>query len=106
VLNQWARFLYDPLLDDRVRRIQESDDPQYGRAVLTEVHAGLKRTGGIRPPREFVLLDRSAIGLGSVFVRLKAEVNWSALMREIIADFSQEGLAARQAEALAAARMP
>jgi hypothetical protein len=106
VLNQWAGFLYDPLLDDRVRRIQENDDPMYGRAVLTEVHAGLKRTGGIRPPREFVLLDRSAIGLGSVFVRLRAELNWSALMREITADFSERALAERQAAALAAARMP
>jgi predicted unusual protein kinase regulating ubiquinone biosynthesis (AarF/ABC1/UbiB family) len=106
VLNKWAGFLYDPLLDDRVRRIQDNDDPNYGRDVLMEVHAGLKRTGGIRPPREFVLLDRSAIGLGSVFVRLRAELNWSALMREITADFSESELAARQAEALAAAGMP
>ena len=106
VLNQWAGFLYDPLLDDRVRRIQENDDPNYGRAVLTEVHAGLKRTGGIRPPREFVLLDRSAIGLGSVFVRLRAELNWSALMQEITAGFSEAALAERQSAALAAARMP
>jgi hypothetical protein len=106
VLNQWAGFLYDPLLDDRVRRIQDNDDPLYGRNVLTEVHAGLKRTGGIRPPREFVLLDRSAIGLGSVFVRLRAELNWSALMRDIIGDFSEEALAERQRAALAEARMP
>jgi predicted unusual protein kinase regulating ubiquinone biosynthesis (AarF/ABC1/UbiB family) len=106
VLNKWAGFLYDPLLDDRVRRIQDNDDPNYGRDVLMEVHAGLKRTGGIRPPREFVLLDRSAIGLGSVFVRLRAELNWSALMREITAEFSESALAERQAEALAAAGMP
>ncbi len=31
VLNGWARFLYEPLLDDRVRRIQENEDGQYGR---------------------------------------------------------------------------
>jgi predicted unusual protein kinase regulating ubiquinone biosynthesis (AarF/ABC1/UbiB family) len=106
VLNQWAGFLYDPLLDDRVRRIQPNDDPNYGRDVLIEVHAGLKRTGGIRPPREFVLLDRSAIGLGSVFVRLRAELNWSALMREITTGFSESALAERQRAVLAAARMP
>ena len=29
MLNLWARFLYEPLLQDRVRRIQETDDPQY-----------------------------------------------------------------------------
>ncbi len=70
VLNMWARFLYEPLIEDRVRRIQETNDPQYGREVAERVHAGLKRTGGVRPPREFVLMDRSAIGLGGVFLRL------------------------------------
>ena len=44
VLNLWARFLYEPLTQDRVRPIQETDDPQFGRAVAEKVHAGLKRT--------------------------------------------------------------
>jgi hypothetical protein len=48
VLNGWARFLYEPLLDDRVRRIQENEDGQYGRAVAEEVHTGLKSLGGRR----------------------------------------------------------
>jgi predicted unusual protein kinase regulating ubiquinone biosynthesis (AarF/ABC1/UbiB family) len=100
VLNMWARFLYEPLLQDRVRRIQENDDPQYGRTVVEKVHAGLKRTGGVKPPREFVLMDRAAIGLGSVFLRLRAELNWHRLFHELIQDFSTDGLAARQAEAL------
>jgi len=106
VLNEWARFLYEPLTQDRVRRITDSDDPQFGRAVAQRVHAGLKRTGGVRPPREFVLMDRSAIGLGSVFLRLRAEVNWSKLFHELIADFDTDALAARQAAALAAAGVP
>jgi predicted unusual protein kinase regulating ubiquinone biosynthesis (AarF/ABC1/UbiB family) len=106
VLNLWARFLYEPLTQDRVRRIQESDDPQFGRAVAAQVHAGLKRTGGVRPPREFVLMDRSAIGLGGVFVLLKAELNWSKLFHGLIADFDETALAARQAEALAQAGVP
>jgi predicted unusual protein kinase regulating ubiquinone biosynthesis (AarF/ABC1/UbiB family) len=85
VLNEWARFLYEPLIEDRVRRISEDDDPQFGRRVAERVHAGLRRTGGVRPPREFVLMDRSAIGLGSVFMRLRAELNWSRLFHELIA---------------------
>ncbi len=105
VLNRWARFLYEPLLEDAVRPIQRVNDPNYGRDIAMEVHAGLKRTGGVRPPREFVLLDRSAIGLGSVFLRLGAELNWSAMLREIIADFSEEKLAARQSEALSHANL-
>ncbi|MBV9538190.1 MAG: AarF/ABC1/UbiB kinase family protein, partial [Acidisphaera sp.] len=106
VLNEWARFLYEPLMQDRVRPIQEGDDPMYGRAVAERVHAGLKRTGGVRPPREFVLMDRSAIGLGSVFLRLRAELNWSRMFHDLIADFSEDALAARQADALARAGVP
>jgi predicted unusual protein kinase regulating ubiquinone biosynthesis (AarF/ABC1/UbiB family) len=106
VLNMWARFLYEPLTQDRVRRIQENDDPQFGRSVAEKVHAGLVRTGGVRPPREFVLMDRSAIGLGGVFLRLKAELNWSQLFHDLIADFDTQTLAARQAEALATAGVP
>ncbi len=106
VLNEWARFLYEPLIDDRVRRITDSDDPQYGRSVAQSVHRGLKRTGGVKPPREFVLMDRSAIGLGSVFLRLGAEINWSRLFQELIADFDADALDARQAAALAEAGVP
>ena len=106
VLNLWAKFLYEPLMEDRVRRIQEDDDPQFGRVVAEKVHAGLKRTGGVKPPREFVLMDRSAIGLGGVFLRLRAEINWSKLYQELIADFDTDALAARQAAALAEAGVP
>jgi predicted unusual protein kinase regulating ubiquinone biosynthesis (AarF/ABC1/UbiB family) len=106
VLNLWARFLYEPLTEDRVRRIQDTDDPMFGREVAERVHAGLKRTGGVMPPREFVLMDRSAIGLGGVFLRLKAELNWSRLFQELIADFNEAELAERQAKALAEAGVP
>jgi predicted unusual protein kinase regulating ubiquinone biosynthesis (AarF/ABC1/UbiB family) len=106
VLNEWARFLYEPLMQDRVRRIQEDDDTTFGRAVAERVHAGLKRTGGVKPPREFVLMDRSAIGLGGVFLRLKAELNWSRLFHELIAGFEAQALAERQAAALAVAGVP
>ena len=79
---------------------------QFGREVASRVHAGLKRTGGVRPPREFVLMDRSAVGLGSVFLRLKAELNWSRMFHDLIADFNADTLATRQAAALAAAGVP
>ncbi|MGH7056563.1 MAG: ABC1 kinase family protein [Acetobacteraceae bacterium] len=106
VLNVWAEFLYEPLIDDRVRRIQEADDPQFGRDIAERVHKGLRKTGGVRPPREFVLMDRAAIGLGSVFFRLGAELNWHRLFHELIADFDAAKLAARQAAALAEAEVP
>ncbi|MGC8477023.1 MAG: ABC1 kinase family protein [Acetobacteraceae bacterium] len=106
VLNEWARFLYEPLTQDRVRPIQESYDPQFGREVAERVHAGLQRTGGVKPPREFVLMDRSAIGLGGVFVRLRAELNWYRLFRGLVDGFDEATLAARQAAALARAGVP
>jgi len=106
ILNDWARFLYEPLIQDRVRPIQEDSDPQFGRTVAQKVHAGLQRTGGVRPPREFVLMDRSAIGLGSVFLRLKAELNWSRLFHETVDNFNATELAARQETALSLAGVP
>src|SRR3984957_13286945 len=105
-LNLWPGFLSEPLCEDRVRRIQETDDPQFGREVAERVHAGLKRTGGVKPPREFVLMDRSAIGLGGVFVRLKAELNWRRLFQGLIEDFDAAALAERQRAAIAEAGVP
>jgi predicted unusual protein kinase regulating ubiquinone biosynthesis (AarF/ABC1/UbiB family) len=106
VLNEWAKFLYEPLMQDRVRAMQETNDPQYGREVAMRVHAGLQRTGGVKVPREFVLMDRAAIGLGSVFLRLGARLNWHRMFQDLIADFDEAALATRQAAALAAAGVP
>ncbi len=102
VLNLWARFVYAPLLDDRARRIQDAETGQYGREVAEKVHEELRRLGGVKPPREFVFMDRAAIGLGSVFMRLKAEINWHRLFRELIEGFDVDALARRQAKALKA----
>ena len=66
VLNMWAEFIYAPLLEDRVRPIQSLRNGSAGRDLAGKVHGELKRIGGIRPPREFVLMDRAAVGLGSV----------------------------------------
>jgi predicted unusual protein kinase regulating ubiquinone biosynthesis (AarF/ABC1/UbiB family) len=106
VLNGWARFLYEPLMQDRVRMIQETNDVQYGREIAQKVHAGLQRTGGVRPPREFVLMDRSAIGLGSVFLRLGARLNWHRMFHALIDDFNEAELTARQKAALLRAGVP
>ncbi|MGH6931376.1 MAG: ABC1 kinase family protein [Dongiaceae bacterium] len=106
VLNRWARFVYGPLMDDRARRIQDSSSGIYGREVAENVHAELRRLGPITPPREFVFMDRAAIGLGSVFLHLKAEVNWYRLFHELIEGFDVVQLEKRQAKALKAAKVP
>jgi predicted unusual protein kinase regulating ubiquinone biosynthesis (AarF/ABC1/UbiB family) len=106
VLNMWAEFVYAPLLEDRKRPIQEGDGTMYGANVAAKVHRELHRLGGVKPPREFVLMDRAAIGLGSVFMHLSAEVNWHRLFHDLIGDFDVRVLAKRQKDALKKAGVP
>lgn len=103
VLNLWAEFIYAPLMDDKVQKIQESDSGMYGAQVLNKVHMALRDLGGIQPPREFVLMDRAAVGLGSVFMHLKAEINWYQLFMELIEGFDVGELATTQKAALSQA---
>ena len=106
VLNMWAGFIYAPLLSDEVRPIQQMRGGSEGRELAGRVHQELKRIGGIKPPREFVLMDRAAVGLGSVFMHLKAEVNWHRLFHNLIDDFDTEQLSQRQSKACRAAGLP
>lgn len=102
-LNVWARFIYAPLLDDRVRTIADGVAPhEYGRREVWEVKQRLKPEAAVRIPREFVLMDRAAIGLGSVMLHLKAEMNFHRLFEETIADFEVGELAERQERVLEA----
>src|SRR6202790_3170460 len=103
-LNIWARFIYGPLLDDRVRTLADGVKPsEYGRRQAFEVHRALKEKGPVRVPREFVFMDRAAIGLGGVFLHLGAELNFYRLFNEAIEDFSIARVTERQTAALAAA---
>jgi len=100
-LTLWARFIYGPLLDDRVRTIADDVPPaEYGRREAFEVRKRLKTLGPVLVPREFVFMDRAAIGLGAAFLHLRAELNFGRMFEESIADFSVEALTARQASAL------
>ena len=106
ILNQWARFLYAPLLEDRIKPIQDDGGVMYGAGIAAKVHRELREIGGITPPREFVLMDRAAIGLGSVFTHLKAEINWHRMFRDLVDDFDEKKLALRQKKTLAAFDIP
>jgi len=101
-LNIWARFIYGPLLEDRVRTIADGLKPaEYGRREAHEVHSRLRALGPITPPREFAFMDRAAIGLGAVFLHLRSELNYRQLFHRAIEDFDVEALRARQGAALA-----
>ena len=76
------------MCDDKVRVIGETKHGVYGRETAQKVHAEIKRVGGgINIPREFVFMDRAALGLGSVFIHLQAEINWHELFEDMIKDF-------------------
>jgi predicted unusual protein kinase regulating ubiquinone biosynthesis (AarF/ABC1/UbiB family) len=103
-LNIWARFIYAPLLDDRVRTIADGVKPQdYGRREVWKVKQALSAGKPVVVPREFVLMDRAAIGLGSVMLHLRAELNFHRIFADAIADFDIETLGKRQGKALKAA---
>lgn len=100
-LIMWAKFLYGPVLEDKIRPIGEVTGGVYGRETAAEVHKRLRKSGsGVAVPREFVFMDRAALGLGSVFLHLKAEVNWYRLFNEMIEGFDAAALARKQAAAL------
>ncbi|MGH1480209.1 MAG: ABC1 kinase family protein [Geminicoccales bacterium] len=105
-LNIWAAFIYAPLMEDRPRLIEETNSGAYGREVAENVHGKLRDLGGVTPPREFVLMDRAAIGLGSVFMHLGAKINWHQLFMELIDGFDVEKLEQRQTKALKAVDLP
>ncbi|MBT5039265.1 MAG: AarF/ABC1/UbiB kinase family protein [Rhodospirillaceae bacterium] len=102
----WANYIYGPLTEDRARLIDESGSGKFGGAVAAEVHREVRRLGGVTPPREFVLLDRSAIGLGSVFLHLGAELNWHRAFEELIEGFESAALSVRQKEILQRSGVP
>ena len=102
VLNIWARFIYGPLLEDRTRTIADGVAPgNYGRREAFRVHQELKKKGPVRVPREFVFMDRAAVGLGGVFLHLDARLNYYRLFNEALGAFDLAALERRQAEALA-----
>jgi predicted unusual protein kinase regulating ubiquinone biosynthesis (AarF/ABC1/UbiB family) len=107
ILNIWANFIYGPMLEDRVRTIADQVSPgMYGRREAFRVHQGLQQKGPVRVPREFVFMDRAAIGLGGVFLHLNAELNYHRLFDDTIAGSDLAEVAKRQRAAFTEAGVP
>jgi len=70
------------------------------RETAQRVHEKLRESGSITVPSEFVFMDRAALGLGSVFLHLKAEINWYRVFNEMITDFDLAALEKRQHDTL------
>ena len=80
--------------------MQETNSTAYGAEAANKVHKELKKIGGVKPPREFVFMDRAAIGLGSVFLHLDAELNWYRIFNELIDGFCEKKVKKVQEDAL------
>lgn len=107
VLNIWARFIYGPLLDDRERSIAEGTTPgDYGRREAFTVHKALKEKGPVKVPREFVFMDRAAIGLGGVFLHLDARLNYYRIFNDTIEGFGLAEVEQRQRTTFTATGVP
>ncbi|MEM6382115.1 MAG: AarF/UbiB family protein [Pseudomonadota bacterium] len=104
VLNIWARFINAPLLEDKVRAVADGiNATEYGREQAIMVRKELQRLGPVKIPREFVFMDRAAIGLGGVFLHLRSELNFYQLFQKEIADFDRFELVDKQTRAMQAA---
>ncbi|MCF3933821.1 AarF/UbiB family protein [Acuticoccus sp. M5D2P5] len=107
ILNIWARFIYGPILDDRVRTLADGTKPgEYGRKEAFKVHQALREKGPVRVPREFVFMDRAAVGLGAVLLHLQAELNFFEIFQAELAAYPPAEVGTRQAAALDAVGLP
>ena len=103
----WAKFIYGPLLDDRVREIADGIKPgDYGRKEAFNVHKALREHGPVTIPQEFVFMDRAAIGLGGVFLHMRAKMNFYELFNEQIENFNIDKLKQSQDAALTQVSLP
>ena len=92
VLNLWASYIYGPLLEDKKRLIQGKQKNGYGFDVANKVYKELKKVGGVEPPKEFVFMDRAAVGMGSLFMKLNVKLNWYKLFNNLIKGFSEKSI--------------
>jgi predicted unusual protein kinase regulating ubiquinone biosynthesis (AarF/ABC1/UbiB family) len=107
ILNVWARFIYGPILEDRVRTLADGTKPgEYGRKEAFSVHQALKEKGPVTVPREFVFMDRAAIGLGAVLLHLQAELNFYQIFQAELEGFDLSSVAEKQGQALDAVGLP
>ena len=107
ILNIWARFIYGPLLDDRVRTIAEARSPgdtagakpsRCIRRLRTRARSGCRANSCSWTAR------RS--GSAACFCTCNAELNFYRLFNDTIIDADLGEVARRQKEAFTAAGVP
>ncbi len=82
-LRPWLEWLFAPFAEPGMRPFLPADRLAAAETRLAQLRQRLKAAGGIRLPRAFLLLHRSAVVLGSVITRLDARGDWQALWEDI-----------------------
>lgn len=82
-VDQWARFLYAPFLQEGVHTLSKTL-PKEGLTLLKQIHQTLRIETPLRIPCEFLVLDRACIALGGTLVRLQGRMDWSVCFQEIM----------------------
>lgn len=100
-MSVWAKLVFGPLLEDRVRTIGEGDNPfAAGPQQIWALKQRLREGSIMRPPREFVFIARALVGIGAAMVHLNVKLNWHRMYEDLIEGFDAKSLAERQAQAL------
>jgi predicted unusual protein kinase regulating ubiquinone biosynthesis (AarF/ABC1/UbiB family) len=100
VLNIWAKFIFAPALEDKTQTLHEQQNHNYGIETAQKVWGELRRVGGIKVPRPFVLMDRVSIVLTGVFLTIDAALNWHRMMEELAEQFDRDRLEREQPDLL------
>lgn len=79
----WAKLIFDPILEDKIRPIQPNFSAKTGWEAAKQVYKTLKGER-LTPPKTFIFMDRVAVTLGGVMMKLYAENNWHQIYAEIL----------------------
>jgi len=105
-MSLWAKLVFGPLLEDRVRTIGEGENLfAAGPQQIWALKQRLREGSTMRPPREFVFIARALVGIGAAMVHLNVKLNWHRMYEALIEGFDAAALAKRQAEAMRAAKL-
>lgn len=87
-LGLWTQFIFKPFLTDRAERFDELASTETGKSIVIHIHSLLRQEGRLSLPPEFLIMDRVAVVLGSLLIRLRAKANWYQEMNELMTLFS------------------
>ncbi len=96
VLNIWARFVYAPALEDKHQSLVDLQSHTYGIETAQKVWSELRKVGGIKVPRPFVLMDRVSIILTGIFLKIDARLNWHRMMEDMTGLYDHDWLEREQ----------